>query len=103
MPFEVPSLVTEMFVIARVTFFVVATVLFFVILAAYLRFRSQRLLLTTVGFGFFFAHAMFSLPEILSSNYAIMFDDTVHLLLDSAGLFFVMLGTLQGVFKKFRR
>ncbi len=100
LPLRGSKLVSEMFVIARVAFSVVATILFVVLFATYLRFRSRRLLLTLVGFGFFFAHAMFTLPEILNSDYAVMFDDTVHLLLDAIGLFFIMLGTLQDAFKK---
>jgi hypothetical protein len=94
-------MVSELFIIIRVAFVIVTTILFSIILVTYSRFRNPKLLFIAIGFGLFFIHALVSVPELLSNDYDVGFTDSFHLLLDTAGLIFVMLGTcLDMIFKK---
>ena len=80
---------------------VIATlILFAVVLSTYLRLRrdkirSSKILLVSIGFGIFFVHALFSLPEIFSASFDIDFNEDWHLLIILIGLFFILLGTLR--------
>lgn len=95
------DLVSDLFIVARVGFVVTTLILFAVILPAYLRFRSRRMLLITIGFGMFLLHGLISIPEIINNVYNIDFTDSLHILFDLAGLVFILLGTVQDMlFKK---
>ncbi len=95
------AMVSDLFIIARIAFVVTTSILFAVVLPAYLRFRSRRMLLITIGFGLFFLHGLISIPEIIDNVYDIEFTDSVHLLFEIAGLVFILLGTVHDMlFKK---
>lgn len=94
-------MVSLIFIVARVAFLVAASILFAIVLTAYLRLRSRRMLFVTIGFGLFFVHGLISIPEIVNRAYNMDFSDSFHLIVDLAGLIFILLGTVQDVvFKK---
>ena len=89
------AIITLLGIIARLVFTIVTTILFIIVLSAYLRLRSHRILLITIGFGLFFLHALISIPELINTAYNREFTDSLHLLMDSTGLVFILLGTLH--------
>jgi len=97
------TLVSDLFLGVRIAYVVITSILFFVLFAAYIRFRNSRLLFITIGFGLFFIHGLLSIPEIISNTYDVYFTDSLHLLFDSVGLVFILLGTLQDLFFKKRQ
>ena len=84
-------------VAVRIGFLVATTTLFVIILLAYLRARSRKMLLITIGFGVFFIHGLITMPEIFSPDYhhVLIGGDIFHLLFDMTGLIFILLGTLK--------
>jgi len=86
----------EMFdVVVRIALVVATTVLFGIVFLAYLRSRSRKMLLISVGFGIFFVHALITVPELFSEAYHIALDENAHLLFHLIGLIFILLGTLK--------
>jgi hypothetical protein len=82
-------------VAVRVGLVLATTLLFGVTFLAYLRMRSRRMLLISIGFGVFFVHGLLSLPELVNDAYAIALNEEMHLLIPLVGLVFILLGILQ--------
>jgi len=80
--------------IVRIALVVATTVLFGMVFLAYLRSRSRKMLLISVGFGVFFVHALIAVPEIFTSA-SISLDENGHLLFHLIGLVFILLGILK--------
>ena len=75
-------------------------ILLIIVLMAYLRARktkihSVKMLLVTIGFGVFFVHSIFSIPEIFSNRFDLDFNETWHALIILVGLVFILAGTLK--------
>jgi len=69
--------------------------LFGVILLAYHRLKNTKMLLITIGFGIFFAHALITVPELFNEAYAVVMTENVHFLYNLIGLVFIFLGILK--------
>jgi hypothetical protein len=82
-------------IVVRVALVLPTAFLFITAFSAYLRLRSRKMLLISVGFGIFFAHALISLPEIFSNAYDIFLNENMHLLINLIALTFILLGTLK--------
>jgi len=82
-------------VIVRVGLVVATTVMFAIIFLAYIRLRSRKLLLISIGFGIFFVHALITIPELFSDVYAITFEENMHLFVHLIALVFILLGILK--------
>jgi len=53
------------------------------------------MLLITIGFGIFFAHALITVPELFNEAYAVVMTENVHFLYNLIGLVFILLGILK--------
>jgi len=82
-------------VIVRVGLVVATTVIFAIIFLAYIRLRSRKLLLISIGFGIFFIHALITIPELFNDVYAITFEENMHLFVHLVALVFILLGILK--------
>jgi hypothetical protein len=78
----------------RVGLVIATTILFAFVCLAYMRVRSRKLLLISMGFGVFFVHALATLPELFSI-YGYVIDENTHLLIHLVALVFILLGTLK--------
>jgi hypothetical protein len=81
-------------VVIRIGLVIATAVLFSIIFAAYLRLKNRKLLLISIGFGVFFAHAILTIPELFF-GIGYMIDENTHLLIHLVGLFFILLGMLK--------
>lgn len=81
--------------VARLAFVIVTTIIFLIALLSYSRLRNRKMLLLTIGFGLFFVHGLISIPELFSIVYNKDFTDSLHLLMDSVALLFILLGALK--------
>ena len=81
--------------VVRIGLVVPTAIIFFVIFMTYLRIRSRKMLLMSIGFGIFFTHALIAIPEIFSSAYDIFLNENAHLLINLIALIFILFGTLQ--------
>jgi len=82
-------------VAVRVGLVLATTFLFGIVFLAYLRVKSRKMLLISIGFGIFFAHAIITLPELFNDAYAIALSNDMHLLIPLIGLIFIILGILK--------
>ena len=82
-------------IVVRIALVLLATFLFVIVFLAYLRLKNRKMLLISVGFGIFFAHALASIPELFSNAYNVLFTENVHLLINLIALVFILLGTLK--------
>jgi uncharacterized membrane protein YadS len=82
-------------VIIRVGIFVATSFLFGIVLMAYLRLKNRKMLLISVGFGIFFAHALVTLPELVSDAYQVVMSENVHLFIHMVALIFILIGILK--------
>jgi uncharacterized membrane protein YadS len=82
-------------VIIRVGIFVATSFLFGIVLMAYLRLKNRKMLLISVGFGIFFAHALITLPELVSDAYQVVLNENVHLFIHMIALIFILIGILK--------
>lgn len=82
-------------IVVRVGLMAATTLLFGIVLLAYLRLRSRKMLLISVGFGVFFVHALITIPELFSDAYRLVLDENMHLLIHFVALIFILLGTLK--------
>jgi hypothetical protein len=69
--------------------------LFGIIFLTYHRLKNLKILLTTIGFGIFFVHALITVPELFNEAYAVVMTENVHFLYNLIGLVFILLGTLK--------
>jgi hypothetical protein len=79
-------------VIIRVLLLLATGFLFGIIFVAYLRVRSRKLLLISVGFLIFFIQYVATIPE-LYFNFVI--DENLHLSLHLIALVFILIGILK--------
>jgi hypothetical protein len=79
-------------VVIRVLLMLATGFLFGLIFVAYLRVRSRKLLLISVGFLIFFIQYVATIPE-LYFNFVI--DENLHLLLHLIALVFILIGILK--------
>jgi hypothetical protein len=79
----------------RIVLTLATTFLFGIVFLAYLRLRSRKMLLISVGFGVFLFHAVITLPELINEAYAIMLTEDMHLFIHLVGLIFIILGILK--------
>lgn len=82
-------------IIVRVGLVVATTFLFGIVFLAYLRLRSRKMLLISIGFGIFFVHALIYVPELFNDAYRIVLDENLHLFVHLIALIFILLGTLK--------
>jgi hypothetical protein len=79
-------------VVIRLLLVIATGFLFGLVFAAYLRVRSRKLLLISIGFLIFFAQYLVTLPE-LYFNFII--DENLHLSLHLVALVFILIGILK--------
>lgn len=82
-------------VVLRVGLTLATAFLFAIVFSAYLRLKNRKMLLISVGFGVFLAHALITLPELINETYQVVLNENVHLLLHLIALTFILLGTLK--------
>jgi hypothetical protein len=82
-------------IVVRVGLALATTVLFALVFLAYLRLKSRKMLLISIGFGVFVAHAYITLPELVSDAFSIALDENAHLLIHTIALVFILLGILK--------
>ena len=81
--------------VVRIALVVPTAIIFAIIFLTYLRLKNRKMLLMSIGFGIFFAHALISIPELFSSAYDVFLDENAHLLINLMALIFILLGTLK--------
>lgn len=69
--------------------------LFGIVLMAYLRLRSRKMLLISVGFGIFFVHALLYIPGLITEHYHVILGENEHLLIHLVALIFIALGIFK--------
>jgi hypothetical protein len=79
-------------VVIRVLLVLATGFLFGIIFVAYLRVKSRKLLLISIGFLIFFIQYIATIPE-LYFNFVI--DENLHLLLHLVALVFILIGILK--------
>jgi hypothetical protein len=82
-------------IIVRVGLSVATAFLFGIVFLAYLRLKNRKMLLISVGFGIFLAHALITLPELINETYHVILDENAHLLIHLVALIFILLGILK--------
>ena len=82
-------------VVVRVGLVLATTLLFGIVFLAYVRLKNSKMLLISIGFGIFFAHALISIPELFNEAYHIALDENMHILIPLIGLIFILLGILK--------
>jgi len=80
-------------VFVRVLLVVATGSLFGIVLIAYLRLKNSKMLLISIGFGFFLMYALVAIPEILGQQFEI--NENLHLLLHLIALIFILWGILK--------
>lgn len=80
-------------VFVRVLLVVATGSLFGIVLIAYLRLKNSKMLLISIGFGFFLIYALVAIPEILGQQFGI--NENLHLLLHLIALIFILWGILK--------
>jgi hypothetical protein len=89
------EIITVIAAVARIAFVIVTTVIFSVALLSYSRLRTKKMLILAIGFGLFFVHGVISIPELFISGYNRDFTDSLHILIDSIALAFILFGALK--------
>jgi len=82
-------------VVIRVGLVLATGFLFGIVFLAYLRLRSQKMLLISIGFGIFFVHALAYIPELVIEEYHLILTENIHLLIHLTALIFIALGILK--------
>lgn len=82
-------------IIVRVGLTLATAFLFGIVFLAYLRLKNRKMLLISVGFGIFMAHALITIPELIDEAYQVALDENVHLLIHLIALIFILLGILK--------
>ncbi len=80
-------------IILRVLLILATTSVFGITLLAYLRLKNSKVLLISIGFGFFVLYSLLSIPEILGSP--ILIGENLHLFLHLIALVLILLGILK--------
>jgi hypothetical protein len=76
----------------RIALVIATGVLFSIIFLAYWRIRNKKLLFISIGFGIFFAEAIYSIPQLFLGT---QIDQDIRLLLHIIVLVFILIGTLK--------
>jgi hypothetical protein len=82
-------------IVIRIGLTLATSFLFAVVFLSYWRTRSVKMLLVSMGFAVFFAHALITIPELFSDAYHIAMSEDVHLLIHMVALIFIALGILK--------
>ena len=82
-------------IVIRVALVVPTAFLFLIVFQAYLRLKNRKMLLMSIGFGVFFAHALLSIPELFIESYDVLLSEEAHLIINLIALIFILLGTLK--------
>jgi len=82
-------------VVLRTGLTLATSFLFGIVFLGYWRTRTRKMLLISVGFAVFFAHALITIPELFSDAYQITMNENLHLLIHLIALVFILLGTLK--------
>ncbi len=82
-------------VVLRTGLTLATSFLFGIVFLGYWRTRTRKMLLISVGFAVFFAHALITIPELFSDAYQIAMNENLHLLIHLIALVFILLGTLK--------
>lgn len=69
--------------------------LFGIVLMAYLRLRSRKMLLISIGFGIFFVHALIYIPGLITEGYHVILTENEHLIIHLVALIFIALGIFK--------
>ena len=81
-------------IIIRVGLTLATGFLFGIMFLGYWRTRTRKMLFVTAGFGVFFVHALFYVPELFSSAYQVAMSENVHLTIHLIGLVLIAIGIL---------
>ncbi len=82
-------------VVVRVVLVLATGFVFGIVFMAYLRLRSSKTLLISIGFGIFLVHALISIPELFVEEFRLVLTENVHLLIHLLALIFIALGILK--------
>jgi len=82
-------------IVLRIGLTLATSLLFGIVFLAYWRSRTRKMLLISVGFAIFFAHALITIPELFSDAYQIAMNENMHLLIHLIALVFILLGVLK--------
>jgi len=82
-------------VVVRIAFLVATTFLFGIVLLTYLRVRTNKMGLVTVGFAIAWVHSLITIPEFFIDVYDVALDENLHLLLFLIALIFILAGILK--------
>lgn len=69
--------------------------LFGIVLMAYLRLRSRKMLLISIGFGIYFVYALIYIPGLISEGYHVILTENEHLTVHLVALIFIALGIFK--------
>ena len=82
-------------VVIRFGLVLATSFLFGIFFLAYLRLRSRKMLLISIGFGIFFVHALIYVPELFIEGYRLILTPNTHLLIHLVALIFIAMGMLK--------
>jgi len=82
-------------VVVRVGLVLATSFLFGIVFLAYLRLRSRKMLLISIGFGIFFVHALIYIPQLIAEEYRVMLTENEHLIIHLVALIFIALGIFK--------
>lgn len=82
-------------IVVRVGLTLATALLFGIVFSAYLRLKNRKMLLISLGFGIFLAHALLTIPELISETYQIALNENIHLLIHLVALTFILFGILK--------
>jgi len=82
-------------VVVRVGLVLATSFLFGIVFLSYLRLRSRKMLLISIGFGIFFVHALIYIPQLIAEEYRVMLTENEHLIIHLVALIFIALGIFK--------
>jgi len=82
-------------ILLRIGLTVATSFLFGIVFLGYWRTKTRKMLLVSMGFAVFLAHALITIPELFSDAYQIAMSENLHLLIHLIALVFILLGILK--------
>ena len=82
-------------IILRIGLTVATSFLLGIVFLGYWRTKTRKMLLISMGFAVFLAHALITIPELFSDAYQITMSENLHLLIHLIALVFILLGILK--------
>ena len=82
-------------ILLRIALVAATTFLFGVILLAYLRIKTTKLLLITLGFAVFLLHSLLFMPQIMFQSITIQLTDNIHIAFNLIALALITLGIIR--------